>query len=201
MPPEVALRRKELGRRRGLITAVIAVLALVIAGVVGSYLYAGSVEAQLAEERRTTEQLLAAQLEFTEVTLVRGQLLSISDVRGQLASVEVLWSETLQPYLAVLGATEVVQSLSFSSDSPAEPPLGVTGPLRSPRVATVTMVVLTAEQPAPQNWYRAWELLDTYADASIDSVTQLERGFETTVTINLNDLALSQRFSDEEATE
>jgi hypothetical protein len=63
------------------------------------------------------------------------------------------------------------------------------------------MVVLTAEQPAPQNWYRAWQLIDTHADASIDSVTQFERGFETSVTINPNVLALSQRFSDGEATE
>jgi hypothetical protein len=96
-PPEVALQREELGRRRGLISAVIAMLALVISGVVGSYLHAASVEAQLAEERRTTEQLLVAQLEFTEITLVRGQLGSIAVVRGQLPSVEVLWSETLQP--------------------------------------------------------------------------------------------------------
>lgn len=201
MPPEVALQKKELGRRRGLVTAVIAVLALTVAGVVGSFLVAANAEAQLAEERRITEQLLASQLEFTEVTLVRGQLQSITDVRGQLASVEVLWRESLAPYLSVLSAEEVVQSLTFASNSPAEPAIGVTGPLRSPRVATVTMVVLTTVPPAPQNWYRAWERIDTYADASIDSITLLQRGYETTVTINLNELALSERFGDEEATE
>ncbi len=201
MPPEVALQKKERGRRRGLITAVIAVLALTIAGVVGSFLVAANAEAQLAEERRTTEQLLAAQLEFTEVTLVRGQLGSITDVRGQLATVEVLWRESLQPYLSVLSADEVVDSLTFMSNSPAEPAIGVTGPLRSPRVATVTMVVLTTELPTPQTWYREWELIETFADASIDSITLLQRGYETRVTINLNELALSQRFGEEEVTE
>ena len=201
MPPEVALQKKEVGRRRGLITAVIAVVAITIAGVVGSFLVAANAEAQLAEERRTTEQLLAAQLEFTEVTLVRGQLVSITEVRDQLASVEVLWREALEPYLSVLTAEEVVQSLSFSSNSPAEPAIGVTGPLRSPRVATITMVVLTAELPAPQTWYRQWQLVETYADASIDSITLLQGGYETTVTINLNEAALSQRFGEEEVTE
>lgn len=201
MPPEVELQKKERGRRRGLISAVIAVLAITIAGVIGSFLVAANAEAQLAEERRITEQLLAAQLEFTEVTLVLGQLQSITNVRGELASVEVLWRETLQPYLSVLSAEEAVDSLAFSSDSPAEPPLGVTGPLRTPRVATVTMVVLTAELPVPYEWYREWELVETYADASIDSMVLTQRGYETTVTINLNDVSLSNRFSEEEVTE
>lgn len=201
MPPEVALQKKERGRRRGLITAVVVVLLLTIAGVVGSYFVAATAEAQLAEERRTTEQLLATQLEYTDVTLVLGQLQSINDVRGELAAVEVLWLDALQPYLRVLTADEIVDSLTFSSDSPAEPPLGVTGPLRSPRVATATMVVFTTEVPVPFDWYREWELIETYADASIDSIVETPVGFETTVTINLNGLALSNRFAEEEVTE
>jgi hypothetical protein len=201
MPPEVAMQKKERGRRRGLVTAVIGVVVLTVAGTVGSFFVAASAEARLADERRTTEQLLATQLEFTEVTLVRGQLGSIAEVRGQLATVEVLWEETLAPYLAVLSASEQVKSLTFLSDAPAEPALGLTGPLRSPRVATVRLIVVTAEVPTPYVWYRAWEQLETYADASIDSITLLQDGYETTVTINLNDVALSQRFADEEATE
>lgn len=201
MPPEVELQKKERVRRRGLITAVIAVLAITIAGVVGSFLVAANAEAQLADERRTTEQLLASQLEYTEVTLVLGQLQSITNVRGELASVEVLWRDALQPILSVLSDEETVDSLAFSSDSPAEPPLGVTGPLRSPRVATVTMVVLTSELPEPYRWYREWELIETYADASIDSIVSTQGGFETTITINLSDVALSNRFSEEEVTE
>lgn len=201
MPPEVALQKKERGRRRGLVTTVIGVVALTVAGTVASYVFAASVEAQLAAERRVTEQLLASQLEFAEVTQVRGQLQSIIDVRGQLSTVEVLWEETLTPYLSVLSASEQVKSLTFQSDSPAEPPLGIAGPLRSPRVATVRLIVVTAELPRPYVWYREWEQLETYADASIDSVTLLQDGYETTVTINLNELALSQRFADEEETE
>jgi len=202
MPPEVALRRKESARRRGLIALAGAVVAVTVVGVVGSFLYAGAAEQRLADERRTTEQLLATQLEYAEVTQVRSQLQSVTDVRAQLAEVEVLWREQLTPYLAVLTPTEIVESLTFEGNSPAEPVIGVTGPLRQPRVATVTMVILTTEPPAPQRWYRAWEQLETFADASIDSVTLLQSGYETTVTINLSDLALSQRFgTDEEETE
>lgn len=201
MPPAVAIQRKERGRRRSLISLTIVVLAATVAGVVGSSLFAADAEARLAQERRTTEQLLATQLEFTEVTLVRGQTQSITDVRNQLATLEVLWRDTVNPYLGVLGDDEVVETLTFSSNAPARPPIGTTGPLREPRVATISMVVVTTELPAPQVWFRQWQLIDTYADASIDSITLQQQGYKTTITINLNDLALSQRFAEEEATE
>jgi hypothetical protein len=201
MPPEVAMQKKERGRRRGLVTAVIGVVLVMAAGIVASTLFATNAAVRLAEERLTTEQLLAQQLEFTEVTQVRGQLQSITDVRSELATVEVLWQDSITPYLAVLTADEVVDSFAFQANSPAEPVLGLNGPLRSPRVATFRMVIITSELPAPNLWYREWEQVDTFADGSIDSITLLQSGYETTVTINLNELALSQRFGDGEVTE
>lgn len=194
MPPEVAMRRKESARRRGLVTAVIGVVALTIAGTVGAFFYAAGAEARLVDERRVTDELLATQLEYTEVTLVRGQLQAITDVRAQLAGVEVLWREELRPYLAALSPGEVVDAMSFSSNAPAEPLIGVTGPLRSPRVATARIVVITENLPRPWEWIRDWELIETFGDASIDSITRQQDGYETTVTINLSELALAQRF-------
>ena len=201
MPPEVARLRKESARRRGLLILAGVVTVVTIAGVVGSFLYAGVAENRLADERRITEQLLSTQLEYVEVTQVRSQLVAITDLRSQLAGVEVLWTEQLAPYLAVFSATDVVESLTFRGNAPAEPVIGVAGSLRSPRVATVTLVILSAEPPAPQLWYPIWQQVDTFADASIDSITLLQRGYETTVTINLNEGALSKRFGPEEETE
>lgn len=201
MPPEVALRRKDLARRRGLLVVAGAVVAATVAGVVASFLYAGAAEQRLADERRVTEQLLATQLEYSEVVIIRSQLGAITDVRAQLSGVEVLWAESFAPYLAVFSAAEVVDSLDFFSNAPAEPLIGVEGPLRSERVASATIVVRTATLPNPQLWLRAWEDIDTYADASIDSITLLQDGYDTTVTINLNDTALAQRFATEEEEE
>jgi hypothetical protein len=198
MPPEVAMRRKELGRRRGLIAATVAVLTLTIAGIVGSYWYAGAAEARLAEERRTTEQLLATQLEYAEVVQVRNQLAAVTDVRAALGSAEVLWGPALEAYLAVFSPDEIVKGLSFQGAAPADPPLGTAGPLREPRVATVTIVISTTEQPEPWRWYRAWEGIESYGDASIDSIVLLEDAYETTLTLNLTESALSQRFPAEE---
>lgn len=201
MPPEVELRRKELGRRRGLIAATGAVLTITVAGVIGSYLYAANAEARLADERRITEQLLATQLEYAEVVRVRSQLAAITSVRASLASVEVLWQPVLAPYLSQFGPSETIERLTFQGQVPAEPALGTGGPLRQPRVAAVQLVITTAGQPDPTRWLRAWESIETFADSSIDSILLLEDRYETTITLNLNQTALSQRFPLEEVPE
>jgi len=201
MPPEVAFRRKESARRRSLVALTVLVAAVTVAGVVAAFLNAAAAEQRLAAERLLTEQLLAQQLEFTEVTQVRADLQIIADLRTQLGTVDVLWLDALAPYFRPLGSGTAVDSLTVLSDAPAQPQLGITGPLRQPRVATVTMTIITPEEPAPWLWFRAWEQVPTFADASIDRITLIDAGYETIVTINLNAEALSGRFSPDAATD
>jgi hypothetical protein len=196
MPPEVAMRRRESARRRSLIALSGLVAAVVIAGVVASFLYAAAAEQRLAEERRITDQLLATQLQYSEVTQVRGDLQTIADLRTELAAVEVLWADALAPYLSVLGSRNVVSEITVRSDEPAQPQLGVAGPLRQPRVATVNIVVSTTDVPRPWEWVRAWEQLDGFADVSIDRVTLNEgTSYDVAMTLNLSVDVLSQRFA------
>lgn len=201
MPPEVAIRRRESARRRSLIALTALVAAVTVAGVVGAFLAAAAAEQRLAEERRITDQLLAQQLEFSEVTQVRADLQIIADLRTQLGAVDVLWLEALSPYLLALGPTETVTALTVIGDAPAQPQLGVTGPLREPRVGTITATISTPTVPTPWVWFRAWEGVPTFADASIDRITLNDTGYDTVVTINLNADALSQRYSAEEPTD
>lgn len=201
MPPEVAFRRKESARRRSLVVLTALVAAVTVAGVVAAFLNAAAAEQRLAAERLLTEQLLAQQLEFTEVTQVRADLQIIADLRTQLGAVDVLWLDALAPYFRPLGSGATVDALTVISDAPAQPQLGLTGPLRQPRVATISMTIVTPEEPAPWLWLRAWELLPTYADASIDRITLSDAGYETVVTINLNAEALSGRFSPDSGTD
>ncbi len=201
MPPEVAMRRKESARRRSLIALTALVAAVTVAGVVASFLNAAAADQRLAAERLLTEQLLAQQLEFTEVTQVRSDLQIIADLRTQLGTVDVLWLDALAPYFRPLGSGALVDGLTVISDAPAQPALGISGPLRQPRVATISMTIVTPEEPTPWLWFRAWEQLPTFADASIDRITLIDAGYETVVTINLNAEALSGRFSPDAATD
>lgn len=198
MPPEVALRRKESGRRRGLLVLVVLVVLLVVAAVAASFWYSAQAESRLAAERQVTDELLATQLQYSEVTQVRGQLESIKGVSGRLGATEVLWRETVTPYLAVLSDDEVIEAISIMGADPNGPPLGLADPLRYPRVATITLTVVTTELPEPHRWVRAWERIDTFADASIDSILAENNAYVTTVTINLAPAALSNRSIDTE---
>lgn len=195
MPPEVAMRRKESARRRSLIALTALVAAVTVAGIVAAFLAAAAAEQRLAEERRITEQLLAQQLQFTEVTQVRGDLQVIADLRSQLGSVDVLWLDALAPYFSPFTDGSTVDEITVISDAPSQPQLGLGGPLREPRVATISMTVFTPGQPTPWLWFRAWEQVPTFADASIDRITLGDSGYDTVVTINLNADALSGRYS------
>lgn len=195
MPPEVAIRRKEAAQRRSLLALGALVAAVTVAGVVASFLYAAAAEQRLADERRITEQLLATQLEFADVTQVRANIQAITDLRAQLGGVEVLWADVLAAYLVVFSETDTVETLTVRGDAPAQSQLGTNGPLRLPRVANVTLTIASSEAPSPWAWIRAWERLDTYADASIDSVSASEGAYQTVLTLNVNESALSGRFA------
>lgn len=199
MPPEVGVRRKEAARRRSLVALGGLVAAATIAGVVASFLFAAAAEQRLADERRITEQLLATQLEYTEVTQVRADLQLISELRTQLAGVEVLWADALAPYLGAFGPEVAITSLTVQGQAPAQPPLGIAGPLRQERVATVSVIVATPDVPTPAVWLRAWKRIDTYADASVEVITNADSGYTTSITINLNPTALSGRYGADDA--
>ncbi|UYN83284.1 MAG: hypothetical protein KIT89_11370 [Microcella sp.] len=198
MPPEVALRRKETGRRRGLIAVMVLVVSLVAGGVAAAFWYAGQAEARLAAERQVTDELLTTQLQYAEVIQVRSQLDSIKGVRDRLGATEVLWRDVVTQYLAVLNAEEILEAASITGIDPNGPALGLADPLRSPRAATIIMTVATVDLPTPHQWLRSWKLLDTFADASIDSILEEDGWYLSTVTINLDSTALSGRTSESE---
>ena len=187
MPPEVAMRRRESSRRRGLIGLVVLVLVLVVGGIVASYWLAAAAQQRLEAERAVTQQLLAEQLEYVEVLGVQERLTAVVAQREALAGVDVLWQGVLRPYLSVLDSDEIVEALDAASNVPLEPPLAQDGPLRAARSATVLLTVATTDLPDPSRWLRAWEQLEGYADASIDSIALDEENvYLTVVTLNLS---------------
>lgn len=194
MPPEVARRRRESSRRRGLIALVATVLVLVIGGVVAAHWSAAGAQQRLEAERAITEQLLAEQLDYIEVLGIQERLNAVVAQREALSGVEVLWRVELQPFLDVLREDEVVEAVDADANAPFDPPLTQEGPLRAARSATVLLTVATSNLPDPSRWLRAWEQVETYADASIDSIAvDGEDSYLTVVTLNLSSAALTHQ--------
>lgn len=186
------MRRRETSRRRGLIALVVLVIAIVVGGIVASYWFAAAAQQRLEAERAITQQLLAEQLEYIEVLGVQDRLDAVVSQREALAGVEVLWQDALGPFLDVLDSGEIVEAVTAEGNAPFDPPLTQEGPLRSARSATVLMTVATAGQPDPSRWLRAWEQLDGFSDASIDSIAvDGDEGYLTVVTLNLSSSVLT----------
>ncbi len=191
MPPEVAQRKQERNRRRGLVTLVIVVLFAVIGGTIASYLLAAQSEQRLADERAVTQELLNQQLEFGEVLGIQSRLSSVEQQRTLLESVEVDWLAVIDDYLAVVQTDGVIDGLVLRGNDPFDDPLVLAGPLRSPRSATAQISVLTTAAPDAARWLRAFAAIDTFADASIDTVVlDTADGYLSTITVNLNSDAL-----------
>jgi len=192
------MRRRETSRRRGLIALVVLVLVVVIGGIVASFWLAAAAQQRLEAERATTQQLLAEQLEYIEVLGVQERLDAVVAQRQALAGVEVRWQGELQPFLAVLDSTEIVDALTVEGNAAFEPPLTQEGPLRSARSATVLLTVATSELPDPSRWLREWEQLEGYADASIDSIARDgDEVYLTVVTLNLSSAVLTEQEASE----
>lgn len=197
MPPEVAQGKREASRRRGLITLVVFVAILVAASVAGSYWVAAQAEAQLAAEREVTEQLLTEQLAYSEVLDVRRQLNDILDQRRQVTEREVLWLEVATPYLDIVSQDGVIESAVMTTAALADPELLRRDPIRTVPTATMIVTLYTEALPQPNTWLRAFERVETHGDASLDSITREGIGYLTTVTITLNEQALSGRIANE----
>lgn len=199
MPPEVAQGKREASRRRGLISIIVLVAILVGSGVAGSYWLSGQAEQRLADERLITEQLLAEQLSYSAVLEVRRGLTDILEQRRLVTEREVLWLEVVTPYLTLLSREGVVDQAVLTTAALADPDLTPSDPLRLDPVATIIVTVQTAELPRPYEWLRAMESIPSFADASLDAIVREDTGYATSISISLNEKALSQRLSSEGA--
>ncbi len=202
LPPEVEWQRREAGRRRGLLSLVVVVLLIVAAGISASVWYSSQATGQLEVSQAETERLLAEQLEYAEVVQLRSTLRSTEQTRAELAGVEVLWQEILLPYREILEADGRITALQLAGNIPGAEPLAPAGPLREPLSARVTMTIQTVTVPPADDWVRQLSALPTLADVSVDSITSDDdTAYTSTLTINLNDAALSERFGTAEGDE
>ncbi len=199
MPPEVEQNRRDGRTRRALGALVLSVALIVVAGVAAAAWWSSQAQTRLTDAQNETLRIQQERLQFAEVTQVQARLETIQRQREELAATEILWQETLDPYLAIVGADGSVEGITALGVAPGVEPLGVSGPLRSTRVASVGFTVLTPGVPDSAGWLRSMSGVDTFADASVDSITgDGENGYTTTITLNINEDAYSERFVPDE---
>jgi hypothetical protein len=196
LPPEAALREKARGARRLSVLLLILVVVLMGAG----YGYAVSLNAT-AQDSLTQAQLQSAALvkqrkQYAKATTVASKVTDVTDAKTLGASTEVLWSDLISAVRGSLPEGVLIESATMKARAPWEPELLPAGPLREPRVATLTFVISSPTILDATAIVRSLVDVPGFADATPDSVTEADGLYSTTVTLNVNKKALSNRFAD-----
>jgi len=195
LPPEVHLRAKARSTRRTL--AFFVVFAVVVAGAGYGFAFARAIQAQesLADAQAQTLVLLAEQSKYSETIRVGGLVEMSKRSRVAALSNEVDWPALIDEINGYLPSGASVGALTLTARVPWEEPLQPIGPLRSPRVATAILVLESKKLLDSTEVIRQLALMEGFADASIDVVERSDLIFKTTITLNLSEAVLFDRFA------
>lgn len=198
LPPEVHANAKFRSTRRLLGLLVVLTLVLV-AGAYGVALVRWvdeGIRLQAAEAR--TSELLVEQNEYAAASRIAGNVANAEEARTLAFSNEVLWADLVNEIKSRLPEAAVLQSATMDAREPWSPAMEIQGPLREPRVANIVFVVSSPSLLDTSAIVRALSDIDGFADASPDRVERKDTVFETTITLNLSEEALNDRFGEEE---
>lgn len=200
LPPSVRQRVKAAAIRRRL--SMLVVLAVVVVG--GGYGFAFlqnvTAQAQLETARQQTQAVLAEQAQYSEGSRAAALLAGIKTAQFGVTANEISWDDVLDSIRALLPEGTTLDEANVVVQAPWEPALSVEGPLRAPRLATLTLTFVGPNIVDPVLTTTNLSKLTGYVDSRFDSTTEVEGVYKTIVRVMLNADATSHRFADPAAT-
>lgn len=197
LPPEVHARLRSRTLRRGLGVLVVAVVVATGAGSALAVFSAAASAATLAAEQARTQELLAQQVEFVEVTQLANAKASIEEARLVGSSTEILWPAYVEAIRATLPPGSDLRTITVTASSPitlvAQPAL----PLQVPRVATVQLTVTAPDLATVSAWISQLPGLPGFADATLTTIERTDAIVTVNVTMNVTEAAFANRFVDD----
>lgn len=199
LPPEVAQQEKARGMRRLSAIAVVVVLILVLGGYGLATLQSAQAQADLTAAQARTSVIQAERAKYSKVTTTAQLIGDIQTARTLGASTEILWPDLMAAIRSSLPAGVFIQSATMKGRAPWDAALTPGGPLRQPRIATLTLVISSPNIFDATAIVRSLVNVPGFADATPDTVSGTSGGYTTTVTLNVNEKALSGRFAAKDA--
>jgi hypothetical protein len=196
LPPEVRAKYRSGSMRRGLGALVVVMAIATGGGIALATLLSVASSAALAAEQQTTQDLLAQQLEFVEVTQLKNESVAIEQARVVGGSTEILWPAYLAAVKATMPAGTDPKVIGVQSSSPIATIDQPTVPLQQPRVASIKLSLSAPDFATVAAWIAALPGLTGYADATLTSIEPGEGGVGVlaNVTVNITAEAFANRF-------
>lgn len=195
LPPEAALREKARGMRRLSILLLILVIVAVGVGYGWAFYRNSSAQDALAAAQAQTQSLVGQRQKYAKATTVASLVSGVAESKKLGASTEVLWADLMDAVRSSLPEGVLIESATMKARAPWEPELMPAGPLRQPRVATLNIVITSPTILDATAIVRSLVNVPGFADATPDSVTEGAGTYSTTVTLNVSEKALSNRFA------
>jgi len=199
LPAEVNDFHRARAVRRKLVFGVFAVLALVAAGVAGTFYLAAQAEASLQSARAATQNLLTQEAQFAELRQVQSGIALVQ--AGQLvgASTEIDWTQYLTDLQATLPPGVTINTVTIDSASPFIDYAQASVPLEGSRIATLSFAATSPTLPSIPDWLDGLATLTGFTDAVPDSVVIGEGStYLVNMTMHINSDAFSHRFAEEQ---
>lgn len=195
LPPEAALRAKARGMRRLSILLLVLVIVIVGAGYGYAFSVNATAQAALVTAQSESNALVKQRKQYAKATQVAALVSGVGEAKTLGASTEVIWSDLISAVRSSLPEGVLIESATMKARAPWEPEFTPAGPLRQARVATLTIVISSPTILDATAIVRSLVDVPGFADATPDSVTEADGIYSTTVTLNVNEKALSNRFA------
>lgn len=204
LPPFVAQRAKARSSVR--LGIMLVILGAVVAGglfVLGA-LRVTVAQLALAEANTETQVILQQQAEYRIATDTAAMVAQTTETQLMATSYEIAWADLLRTIKGFVPEGGALQSFTATSQAPWASGLEIEDPLRTPRIATVEIVVDTVSIPDAVALAERLRAIDGFADAVVTtSAVGVDGRATTTISLTLSTDSVSGRFvvSDDEVAE
>lgn len=195
LPPSVRAKERVRDAQRLLLVTVVGAVAVAAATYGFGVFSAATAQAALASAQNQTQLVVAQQAKYRAGADAASAVAAIQQTQRVGTSLEVLWAPLIRQIRGSLPAGTELTGVTATGQTPWGAALVPEGPLRAPRIASVSLVISSPSVPDMAAITAALRALPGYADSSVQSTVASSSGTSTTISLTLGSAALSGRFS------
>ncbi|WP_395640469.1 hypothetical protein [Pseudolysinimonas sp.] len=197
LPQSVRDKERAAITRRRLAMLVLLSLVLVGGGYGLAWMRNDLAQQQLESARQATQAILTEQAQYSEGTRMAALVAGITTAQQAVTTNEMAWADIVASIAALAPEGTSIDGATVVAQASWEPALSVEGPLRSSRIALLTLTFGGPTTIDAATLTARLAQLPGYVDARFDSSIRSEDGrYATVVRVMLDGEAASGRFVD-----
>lgn len=197
LPQSVRDKEKAAVTRRRLAMLVVLSLVLVGGGYGLAWMRNNIAQQQLETARQATESILSEQAQYSEGTRAAALVAGIETAQRGVTTNEIAWADVISSIAALAPQGTSLDGAVVVAQASWEPALTVEGPLRSSRIALLTLTFGGPTTIDAATLTTRLSQLPGYVDSRFDSSIRSEDGrYATVIRVMLDGEAASGRFAE-----